>query len=283
MRLVEYSFDELRFPFMYYVYVRCQTHCRQPSPKLPELNKERLASLVEPLEIHVLECECDSSEMRLQLSLRPGEAVATAVSKVKGQAAKWLREQSRGRLARGYFACSSGKNKADEVEAYLSAQGEHHGYSNRPRPPVFVKTFARVADDERLESPHAKTLLRFHVVLSTWRRRGVFGEQSAQAVCEAWQSLRQAERFSLLKASFVPDHVHLAVRVHRSIAPGRLVTTLMNAAQEVIWQQFASDAIQAQAERLFQPNAYIGSFGDLATPQIEAYMRNWRAGTDVRA
>ena len=284
MRLIAYSFDELRFAYAYRVYVRCQTYCGRLSAKLSALNRDLLSPLVEPLDIHVLECQCDSSEMRLLLSLRPSEAVATAMSKVKGQAAKWLRERSGGRLARGYFACTSGKNKAAEVETYLSSQGEHHGYSHRQRPPIFVKTFEQsMADSVRLESPHAKTLLRFHIVLATWRRRGVFGEDSARSVCEVWESLRQPERFSLLKVSFVPDHVYLAVRIHPSVAPGRLAAVLMNAAQEVVWQRFASDAIQARAERLFQPSAYIGSFGDLATPQIEAYLENWRAGVDAPA
>lgn len=179
----------------------------------------------------------------------------------------------------------SEKNKTGEVEGYLSSQSEHHGYLDRPRQPVFVKAFERpLTDEERLASPHAKTLLRFHIVLSTWGRRGVFGATSGEAVCAAWHSLEQQERFALIKVSFVlikvsfvPDHVHLAVRLHPSVVPGGLVTALMNSAQEMVWRSFADDAIQARTERLFQPSAYIGSFGDLATPQVEAYLRNWRS------
>jgi REP element-mobilizing transposase RayT len=81
-------------------------------------------------------------------------------------------------------------------------------------------------------------------------------------------------RFVLLKVSFVPDHVHLAVRIHPSVAPSHLVVTLMNVAQRVAWSEFASDVIQARVERLWQPSAYIGSFGDLATSQLKAYLRN---------
>lgn len=280
MRLIKYSFDELKFAFIHHVYVRCQSHYRRPSAALAAIERTGLAPLVEPLGIHVLHCETGPTELRLLLSFQPGEAVATGVSKVKGQIAKLIRQSMGDRLARGYFACTSGKSKADEIEAYLSSQGEHHGYANRPRQPVFVKTLEASADDEaRLASPHAKTMLRYHFVLSSWKRRGVFREESSAAVCEAWKSLEEAERFSLLKISFVPDHIHLAVRVHPSASPGRLVGTLMNSAQEVVWRRFAADALQARAERLLQPSAYIGSFGDLATPQIEAYLRNWRAET----
>lgn len=280
MRLIKYSFDELKFAFIHHVYVRCQSHYRRSSAALAALDRTALAPLLEPLGVHLLQCETGPTEVRLLISLQPGEAVASGVSKTKGQIAKLIRQSMGDRLARGYFACTSGKSKADEIDAYLTSQSEHHGYATRPRQPVFVKTLEPAAIDEaRLASPHAKTMLRYHVVFSTWKRRGVFREESGEAVSAAWKSLEETERFSLLKVSFVPDHVHLAVRVHPSVAPGKLVCALMNSAQEIVWRHFAADAIQARAERLFQPSAYLGSFGDLATPQIEAYLRNWCAET----
>ena len=39
-------------------------------------------------------------------------------------------------------------------------------------------------------------------------------------------------RFVLLKVSFLPDHVHVAVRVHPSVAPAVLVAELMNSDNE---------------------------------------------------
>lgn len=277
MRLTEYTFGELRFAYVYHVYLRWQTHRRRPSTGLPQLDGATLSALAAAHAIHVLGCESTATESRLLISLRPADAAAAAVSKLKGQVAKWLRERSFERLARGYFGCTSGHSASAEIDAYLTSQSEHHGYSRRPLPPVFVKTYDRPTDDEaRLASPHAKTLLRFHIVLATSWRRGVFRRESGQAVSERWLTLEERERFALLKVSFVPDHVHLAIRTHPSVAPGELVASLMNAAQEVIWDRFATDAIQAKVERLFQPSAYLGGFGDLATPQIEAYVRAWR-------
>jgi hypothetical protein len=43
-----------------------------------------------------------------------------------------------------------------------------------------------------------------------------------------------------------------------------------------MWRDFQSDVIQARLERLWQPALYVGSFGDLATPQIAAYLRGRR-------
>jgi REP element-mobilizing transposase RayT len=196
--------------------------------------------------------------------------------KLKGQAAKWLRRQSGERLARGYFACTAGKSTASQVDGYLSTQGEHHGYAHRARPPAYVQTFTLTAvDDERLQPPNAQALLRYHLVLSSWRRHGVFGDVSGPAISRAWRSLEVEHKFALLKVSFVADHVHLAVRVHPTIAPASLVVELMNAAQRIMWRDFMADVIQARVERLWQPAAYIGSFGELATPQLEAYLRRW--------
>jgi len=42
------------------------------------------------------------------------------------------------------------------------------------------------------------------------------------------------------------------------------------------------DAVQeySRGARLWQPGAYIGSFGDLATPQIQKYVQNWEASAE---
>ena len=88
----------------------------------------------------------------------------------------------------------------------------------------------------------------------------------------------------MLKVSFVPDHVHLAVRTHPSVVPSVLVTELLNVAQEVIWADFAGAAIQASIPRLWQPGAYIGSFLQAMTTSCGSsqYLHNW-AQADERA
>jgi len=66
----------------------------------------------------------------------------------------------------------------------------------------------------------------------------------------------------LIKVSFVPDHAHIALRAHPE---------LMNSAQEEI----RGALIPARVERLWQPSLYIGSYGDLASPQIRKYIEQW--------
>jgi REP element-mobilizing transposase RayT len=272
----EYHADEIKFAYNYLVYLRWQTHRRRPSDCLATLDAATMNELVVQHAIRVLELECTRGEALLLVSLQPTDSLAAAEGKLKGQAAKWLRQQSGERFARSYFASTSGKSTAEQIDAYLESQGEHHGYARRVLPPVFVKTFPVAADDHRVQPAHALACLRFHFVFATWFRRGVFGAEAGAAIANAWQMLENEHRFELLKVSFVPDHVHLTVRVHLSVAPAPLVAVLMNAGQAVIWRQFAADAIQARVERLWQPSAYVGSYGDRATPQIAAYLRRWR-------
>jgi len=201
--------------------------------------------------------------------------------KLKGQASKWLRDalrlqQPRELLARGYFACTTGKSRQQQVKAYLSEQGEHHGYTQRILPPVYVQSyFLDPMAATRLQAHHACTVLRYHIVLATWRRHGVFGSEEGQAIAEHWRELEQEGRFVLLKVSFVPDHVHVALQAHPGVSPASLVVVLMNAAQRLVWERFPDSAIQARIERLWQPSANVSSFGDWATPQIQHYVRKW--------
>jgi REP element-mobilizing transposase RayT len=42
-----------------------------------------------------------------------------------------------------------------------------------------------------------------------------------------------------------------------------------------MWRQFERDVIQAGVERLWQPSAYVGSFGDLTSLAVSAYISQW--------
>jgi len=215
------------------------------------------------------------------VSLKPDETISACTGKLKGQVSKWLREalQLTGPaelVSNGYFACTVGKSSREAVEQYLSRQSEHHGYAEREKPPIFVESYDLSEDDEARVSPnHAMVVAQFHLVLATKWRRSVFGSEEGCAVAAEWRRLLRMLRAALIKVSFLPDHVHLALRAHPSVSPASLVVELMNAAQQIVFEKFAQSVIQARVERLWQPSAYIDSYGDLASPQIRKYIHNW--------
>src|SRR5207302_9482701 len=162
--------------------------------------------------------------------------------------------------------------------AYLDNQGAHHGYNERVIPPVYVKSYRPEEDPEPWwHADHACTYLQFHLVLATAMRRGVFGSEEGAYVSDRWAELQRDHRFALRKVSFVPDHVHVAVLLHPAKAPAELALLLMNEGQRALAERFAEELVRARIGRVWQPSAYIGSFGDLATPQVRKYIERWQA------
>lgn len=275
MLIQPYELNELRFAYCYRVFLRWRTHRAKPCPPLAALSRSSLAELVESYDIRVLECASNPTDVLAEISLRPAETISIAASKLKGKVSGWLRDQlNLGRperlLSSGYFACTVGKSTSDDVEDYLSKQVDHHGYARRTLPPVHVEEFQ--TDESHVRSAHASVISRFHIVLATSWRKGVFGSASGQQLTSEWRRLQAEFRFALIKVSFVPDHVHLALRLHPAVSPAATVVELMNAAQEFMKRELISVGI----DRLWQPSAYIGSFGDLASPQIRKYIENWK-------
>jgi len=108
--------------------------------------------------------------------------------------------------------------------------------------------------------------------MSTAGRRGILGSQEGRRIAAEWRGLQLASRIALVKVSFVPDHVHVAFRAHPASSPADIACALMNSAQEAI----SGSLIAARLERLWQPSAYLGSYGDLASPQIRKYLEHWK-------
>jgi len=132
MLLQPYQSEELTFAWCYRVYYRWRTHRRRPICVLSELTAEALDELVQPYGIHLLELAAEPIDVRALVSLAPNESVSVAASKMKGRVSKWLseqlaHEQASKSLGRGYFAVTCGASAADEINAYLERQGEHHG------------------------------------------------------------------------------------------------------------------------------------------------------------
>ena len=266
--------------------MRSRTHLRKPLPHLAILSTEILTDLLKPYNIHVLDFTSDSIDFRVLLSLLPTESISAAASKTKGRISKWLGEQvpspiQTKSLARGYFAITTGQSVTDAVEAYLDTQSDHHGYADRVRPPVFVRKLEHTDETlHAIQTDHAASLLRYHIVLATWFRRGVFDENSAEAIANDWVRIQGDHGFLVDKVSFVPDHVHIALSLHPKSSPAEVVVSLMNVAQEAMWNFFESEVIKSGVERLWQASAYVGSFGDLSSNAVSGYMNRWSGMRD---
>ena len=166
-----YSRDDIAFAYCYHIYLAFKTHKNIPITKIIDL--ATLNSLVEAKQIRVLELFANQTSFKLLASLRPETSVAAAAGMNKGQISKWINGDKPSKcLSRGYFTCTSGKARQEEIDEYLDRQGDHHNYSSRINPPIFVQTFDVHSEFQYLN--HSVTRLRFHLVLSTEYRKGIF-------------------------------------------------------------------------------------------------------------
>jgi len=279
MHIENYTLDEIRFSYCYRVYFRWQTHRAASQPELLNLRAQSLQEIVAKYQINILETGPSRSGISVLASLRPTESVSVCASKLKGQVSKWIRDRvgpgaAPSLLAKGYFAKTTGGTTTSSLSQYLENQGEHHGYMDRVRPPIVVRQWEITPEDEaQLQASHSSTILRHHIVLATPGRRGLFNRKSGSSVAECWRDVCTSQRVALMKVSFLPDHVHAAVRVHPKVVPGELVVLLMDAAQGLMYREFDRDVIRTGNDRIWQASAYIGSFGDLESAKVARYIQ----------
>jgi putative transposase len=276
MLVQHYQPHELRLAYCYRVYLRWRTYRNRTCPALSLIDCETLNALALPYGIRVLECATSKTDVAAMVSLQPKESISTCASKLKGQLSKYLRsklelEEPEHLLSRGYFACTVGKTNTVQIEQYLESQAEHHGFDKRLLPPIFVQKYAlHAGDDARLMAQHASVLAQFHIVLATRWRRGVFGSSEGKKITQEWRNLQTDLRIAIIKVSFVPDHVHIALRTHPSVSLPDTIAALMNKAQDMI----SNALVGVGLDQLWQPSAYLGSYGDLTSPQIRKYIQN---------
>ena len=283
LHLQEFTVGELNFAFCYHLYLRWHTYRRTPLPVTDFEDTSALEARLEELDVHLLDIKTHGkTDIGSLLSLNPFTSTSVAASRIKGQCSRWMRERfdiDRKKLfGRGYFATTCGKNNEKVLMRYLECQKEHHSYVGPGPSPAYAERYKLTAEqNKRLQTNHARTRLHFHFVLSTERRQGFFGRRHAEAMTEKIREIANDNGFGLLKVSFVPDHVHLAMCLHPTTVPAELVTVLLNEMQDLAAEEFQEQVREKALNRLWEPGAYVGSFGDLSSASIKKYMSNWSA------
>ena len=281
MHIEPYHLEELKFAYCCHVYYRWHTYRRKPIRAFSTITSAQIEAERPQVRILNLEVSRNDTELALLASLRPADSIAIGASKIKGGVSKILTQQMGAetkKLATGYFAATTGPRASDELYRYLDQQSQHHGYDGRASTPVYVRTWPNNVDSERLRTNHSRTIVHWHLVLATWNRQGTFSKGAARTIVDSWEERSGELRFRFRKVSFLPDHVHMAVRTHPAVVPADLVLMFLNSSQDLMKDRFDDLLIRTGNPRVWKPSAYIGTYGDLANTQIQAYLRNWRKG-----
>jgi len=273
MFLTPYS--HLTWAYQLHYHLCFRTHRRRP---FLNTRKQLLANTPSTLYAlhgyHSLSLKIRPSDVQLLLSLKPDHQISTVLKKLKGETSRVICKElglAPPLWARGYLARSSGRATARAVRIYLERQADHHGYTDRWRPPVFR---FRAAVPKMLSVAHASFDLKHHLVFATRFRRGVFDSKLGHALVDYWIRVAAKRGFALDQASVLPDHVHLIVRITPKMSIEECALLLMNNGQYFVGTRYPERLIEARIDQLWQPSAYAGTCGELSTALLKSFLES---------
>lgn len=264
----------LAWAYQLHYYVCFRTYRRRPSfISRSALLKEVVKEICERHDYHLLECHADSDQLRSLISLRPSQAISKVMQTLKSNSSRECRKLfdiAKPVWARGYFARSVGRMCIGAVRNYLEEQGKHHGYDSRVLPPVYRY---RTTEPVQLTAAHSSFELHHHVVLSTYRRKGIFNSHLGMALTNYWLKVASKRGFAIDQVSVVPDHVHLIVRIVPSMSIEECTLLLMNNGQHFVAKNYAGLLVQIGVKQLWEASAYAGTCGEVTTALLKAWLR----------
>jgi len=261
---------ELHWAYQLHYYICFRTRWRRNTFDQPTRAASLARSLTEVCsnhDYHLLQHKVYPDHLRCLLSPKPDQTISTVINKLKSNISRGLCSEfgiQAPLWATGYLARSVGHVRIQEVKHYLAHQADHHGYSRRVNPPVFRY---RSGNPAALGAAHAAFDLRYHLVLATRYRRGVFGSSLGRALVDYWLKVAHKKGFALDEATVLPDHVHLLVRVAPKMSIEECALSLMNNSEH--WMGKNSPGA---GDKVWQRSAYAGTRGKVTTAMVKAFL-----------
>jgi putative transposase len=263
------AYKDISWAYQLHYYLCFRTHRRKklfsPGDRMDALSQE-LGQVCERHGFHLLRAKGYPDHLRCLLSLRPSDSISKTLQTLKTNLSRnlGLRFQLQPPVwAGGFLARSVGRVRIDAVKHYLDSQSEHHGYAGRVHPPVF-RFVAK--NPIALTAAHSVFDLNHHVVLATRYRRGIFGSRSGRELLEYWERVATKKGFAIDRATVLPDHVHLLVRIVPKFSIEECVLTLMNNSQHWFGNHYS------EVSQLWQSSAYVGTSGKVTTALVKSFL-----------
>jgi len=265
----------LNWAYQLHYYLCFRTHRRKKLFSLAERTdalSQELSEICERHGYHLLKAKNYPDHLRCLLSLRPSDSISKTLQTVKTNLSRELGAHFRLQApmwADGFLARSVGRVRIDAVRNYLDSQSEHHGYAGRVLSPVFRFVAKNPA---ALTAAHSVFDLNHHIVLATQSRRGIFGSRVGSELVEYWQRVAAKKAFAIDRATVLPDHVHMLVRIVPKMSIENCVLALMNNAQHWFGRHYAELLVQGALTQLWQASAYAGTNGTVTTALVKSFL-----------
>jgi putative transposase len=268
-------YTQMHWAYQLHYYLCFQTNRRRArfiSGEQTTWLQSNLADVCSKHDYHLLGSRIYANHVRCLVSLRPNQAIATVMQKIKSVLSREYRVSFSAAAplwARGYLAHSVGRVLVERVKRYLDQQPRHHGYDRRLRPPVFR---CRAKTIPRLTAAHAVFDLAHHLVFATRYRVGVFDSAAGESLTKYWVKVAAKRGFAIAEVSFVPDHVHLIVKIAPKMSIEDCALAWINNGQYFAGRHFPQLLVQAGLPALWQPSGYAGTCGRITTAGVKSFL-----------
>ena len=263
---------QLRYHFGWYAYKRKPSF---DSPDIQSTIQHSIKEIAFRYGYHVLALDFDPDAIRCLISLLPTDCPSEVTRIVKGNLSSQLRNQVPQKLwSRGWFVRSNGNVCRETVENYVANQREHHRETPIRMPSIFsISCFTNHSVETAVKkSDHAVYQNDLHFVFCVCGRKELIDAVIAVQLQEFWLEFLRRQGWVCSTMNVLRDHVHLTVSMPLNVSPQTAAFRMLNNAEQWFSKRWTSALRIAEVDSLFQCSYYVGTYGEVSTARIEAYL-----------
>jgi putative transposase len=127
--------------------------------------------------------------------------------------------------------------------------------------------------DEYRINPHSVTLLNYHFVFCSKRRRPVLINDIAKRLQEIIFELCTENNWRMIALEIMPDHVHLFLNCDPVDAPSAIMKKIKGRASHHLRKEFSQ---LLKLPTLWTPSYFAATAGNASTETVQKYIENQR-------
>lgn len=124
---------------------------------------------------------------------------------------------------------------------------------------------------EYRHSPHAVSLVNYHVVFAPKYRRGILVNEIRARLIEVLQSVARDNKWEIIALEVMPDHVHLFISADTRTRPEIVVKRFKGRSSHVLREEFPE---LLKMPTLWTRSYFLSTAGNVSSETIQRYIEN---------
>ena len=122
-------------------------------------------------------------------------------------------------------------------------------------------------------SEHCKYICQYHIIWCTKFRYSIMKGKIEEAIKEILLTIAQKYKYKILALEVMPDHLHIFISCHPTIAPIEIVRTLKSITTIEIFKRFPTlKSFYKRCGSLWSKGKFISTVGHLSSEIVKKYI-----------